>query len=55
MSLEIQQHEHEGIAILDLDGRLTVGSEASAFREKISALMTAATAFVMVCFVRIFV
>ena len=43
MSLEIQQHEHEGIAILDLDGRLTVGSEASAFREKISALMTAAT------------
>ncbi|MDQ6707308.1 MAG: STAS domain-containing protein [Acidobacteriota bacterium] len=32
MSLEIQQRDREGIAILDLKGRLTVGEEAGAFR-----------------------
>jgi anti-sigma B factor antagonist len=32
MSIEIQQREREGITILDLKGRLTVGDEVSKFR-----------------------
>jgi len=43
MALDIQQHEREGVVILELNGRLTVGSEASAFREKIAALIAAGT------------
>jgi|SRR5579863_2293392 len=41
MSLEILQREREGIALLDLKGRITIGDEASAFRaavEKIAVL-----------------
>jgi anti-sigma B factor antagonist len=38
MSLDIQQHEREGIVILDLKGRITVGPEATALREKLAAL-----------------
>ena len=38
MALDIQQREREGILILDLKGRLTVGREATAFRDKISEL-----------------
>jgi anti-sigma B factor antagonist len=38
MSLEINQREHEGITILDLKGRITVGPEASALRERIAGL-----------------
>jgi len=41
MSLEIQQREREGIVILALAGRITVGSEASALRDKIGALNAA--------------
>jgi anti-sigma B factor antagonist len=40
MSLEISQREREGIALLDLKGRITIGEEASGFRaavEKIAA------------------
>jgi anti-sigma B factor antagonist len=40
MSLEISQRDREGIALLDLKGRITIGEEASAFRaavEKIAA------------------
>jgi anti-sigma B factor antagonist len=40
MALDIQQKEHEGVTILDLKGRITVGSEASALREKVGALTT---------------
>ena len=43
MSLEIQQREHEGIVILDLKGRITVGQEASALRDRISDLTKAGT------------
>lgn len=43
MALDITQREREGITILDFRGRLTVGSEATAFREKISALNQAGT------------
>jgi anti-sigma B factor antagonist len=38
MSLEITEREREGITILDLDGRITVGPEATALRERISNL-----------------
>lgn len=41
MSLDIQQREREGIVILSLDGRITVGNEASALRDKIAALNAA--------------
>jgi len=43
MALDIQQHEREGVTIIDLDGRMTVGPEASAFRDKIAALIAAGT------------
>ncbi len=38
MPLEIRRREREGIAILDLDGRLTVGEEAAALRETLRTL-----------------
>lgn len=40
MPLEINQREREGITVLDLAGRITVGPEASALREKVAALAT---------------
>ncbi len=43
MALEIQQREREGIIVLDLDGRITVGQEATSLRDKVSALNTAGT------------
>ena len=33
MSLEIARREREGVILLDLKGRITIGDEASAFRE----------------------
>jgi len=39
MGLEIQQREREGIIILDLNGRLTVGLEVSTFRERLQKLI----------------
>ena len=41
MSHEIQQREHEGIVILDLKSRITVGPEASALREKVASVTAA--------------
>jgi len=41
MALEIQQREREGVTILDLDGRITVGPEATALREKVAAASAA--------------
>ena len=41
MALSIHQREREGITILDLDGRITVGPEATALREKATALTEA--------------
>jgi anti-sigma B factor antagonist len=41
MALDIQQHDREGISVLELDGRITVGPEAGALREKVGALHTA--------------
>jgi anti-sigma B factor antagonist len=41
MPLEIHQKEHEGITLLELKGRVTMGPEATALREKVGALNTA--------------
>jgi len=41
MALEIQPREREGITILKLTGRITVGDEAGLLREKITALSSA--------------
>jgi anti-sigma B factor antagonist len=38
MSLDIQQSEREGIVVLDLKGRITVGPEATALRDRIAEL-----------------
>ena len=38
MSLEITTREREGITLLDLKGRITVGPEATALREQIASL-----------------
>jgi anti-sigma B factor antagonist len=38
MSLEIQDHEREGITIVDLKGRVTAGAEAGLLREKTTEL-----------------
>lgn len=42
MSIEIQQREREGINVLDLNGRLTVGGEVSTYRERLQKLIDAA-------------
>jgi anti-sigma B factor antagonist len=41
MALEIQQREHEGVTIVDLKGRITVGPEAGALRERVAAVNAA--------------
>ena len=38
MSLEISPREREGIALLDLKGRITIGEEASAFRAAVEKI-----------------
>lgn len=38
MSLEINQRDREGVTILDLKGRLTMGEEVSAFRSTASKI-----------------
>jgi anti-sigma B factor antagonist len=41
MSLEIEQKEREGITVLEMKGRITLGKEATALREKCADLATA--------------
>src|SRR5262245_17320124 len=41
MSLEITHREREGIAVLEMKGRITVGKEATALREKFGELQAA--------------
>lgn len=41
MSLEIEQREHEGVFILSMKGRITLGKEATALRETVNALNAA--------------
>jgi anti-sigma B factor antagonist len=38
MALDFQQREREGITVLDLNGRITVGPEASLLRETVARL-----------------
>ncbi len=38
MSLEIGHREREGVALMDLKGRITMGNEASVFREAIEKI-----------------
>jgi anti-sigma B factor antagonist len=38
MSLEIERRDREGIAILDLKGRVTMGEEVAAFRQAVGEL-----------------
>jgi anti-sigma B factor antagonist len=39
MSLEIEQREREGIILLDLKGRITIGEEVSAFRSAFERIL----------------
>jgi anti-sigma B factor antagonist len=39
MSLEIHERDREGVLIVDLNGRLTVGDECSKFRERMNKLI----------------
>ena len=41
MNLEIVQHEREGVVILDVNGRLTVGASATALRDYLRELAAA--------------
>ena len=41
MSLEIQQRDREGVTVLEMKGRITVGKEATALREKVAELTAA--------------
>ena len=41
MSLEIQRIEREGVTILEMKGRITMGKEATALRDEISVLAAA--------------
>jgi len=43
MALDIKERDREGVTIVDLSGRMTAGPEASAFRDKIAALIAAGT------------
>ena len=40
MALEINRKEREGVTILDMKGRITVGPEATALREAVSAAVS---------------
>jgi anti-sigma B factor antagonist len=39
MSLEIHERDREGVLIVDLNGRLTVGDECSKFRERMNKVI----------------
>jgi anti-sigma B factor antagonist len=41
MASEIQQREREGIIVLDVKGRITVGAESGALRDKVAELNAA--------------
>jgi anti-sigma B factor antagonist len=41
MSLEIEQKEREGITVLEMKGRITLGKEATALREKCAEVAAA--------------
>lgn len=42
MALEIHTKEHEGVTVLELKGRITVGPEATALREAVATVTASA-------------
>ena len=47
MGLDIQQRDREGITILDLNGRITMGQESGILREKVAAVSAAGSKYVV--------
>jgi len=47
MGLDIQQRDREGITILDLNGRITMGQESGILREKVAAVNAAGSKYVV--------
>src|SRR3974390_1145999 len=43
MSLEINKQEREGICVLEMKGRITMGKEATSLREKVAELIAGNT------------
>jgi anti-sigma B factor antagonist len=41
MALEIHKKEHEGVVVLDMKGRITVGPEATSLREAVAGVVSA--------------
>ena len=41
MALRITDHDVDGVTVLDIDGRIVLGEESNAFRERVKALMAA--------------
>lgn len=41
MSLEIEQREREGLVVLDLKGRITMGEESNLFRQTVTTIVSA--------------
>ena len=41
MALRMTDHDVNGITVLDIDGRIVLGEESNAFRERVKALMAA--------------
>ena len=41
MALRITDHDVNGVTVLDIDGRIVLGEESNAFRERVKALMAA--------------
>jgi anti-sigma B factor antagonist len=41
MALDIQQHEREGVVVLAMKGRIVLGKEATALREKVTEVCAA--------------
>ena len=40
MALEIHKNEHEGVVVLEMKGRITVGPEATGLREAVSGVVS---------------
>jgi len=41
VALRITDHDVNGVTVLDIDGRIVLGEESNAFRERVKALMAA--------------
>jgi len=41
VALRMTDHEVDGVTVLDIDGRIVLGEESNAFRERVKALLAA--------------